>query len=277
MGVTPEDSGNGRPPSGYARHVGRVGGLAFALGVGAALLTGTAVASAETSESSSVSASASASDSPSDSSTQRQSAKPQLGSRTTAERPDRSDSEDPDSRDSDSDSEAEDGTSTRNSKQDRDAEPRIAVSADDAEDAAVDTVGSAAAQTIDSIVAAVGGAPTPAAAVTPVPAMPVGNQAAATPVREPEPQQLAYATTAASPPQAPKPPAAVAPANDTRLVSEIQRGLASLGFYRGSIDGHPGEATARAIREFENFHRYRVTGEIKPDLIELLRQAGAPV
>jgi len=144
-------------------------------------------------------------------------------------------------------------------------------------DAAVDTVGSAAAQTIDSIVAAVGGAPTPAAAVTPVPAMPVGNQAAATPVREPEPQQLAYATTAASPPQAPKPPAAVAPANDTRLVSEIQRGLASLGFYRGSIDGHPGEATARAIREFENFHRYRVTGEIKPDLIELLRQAGAPV
>jgi peptidoglycan hydrolase-like protein with peptidoglycan-binding domain len=145
-------------------------------------------------------------------------------------------------------------------------------------DAAVDTVGSAAAQTIDSIVAAVGGAPTPAAAVTPVPAMPVGNQAAATPAREPEPQQLAYATTAASPPQAaPRPPAAVAPANDTRLVSEIQRGLASLGFYRGSIDGHPGEATARAIREFENFHRYRVTGEIKPDLIELLRQAGAPV
>ncbi|WNG88451.1 PQQ-dependent sugar dehydrogenase [Mycobacterium sp. ITM-2016-00317] len=33
---------------GYARYVGRVGGLAFALGVGAALLTGTAVASAET-------------------------------------------------------------------------------------------------------------------------------------------------------------------------------------------------------------------------------------
>ncbi len=133
MGVTPEGSGNGRSPSGYARHVGRVGGLAFALGVGAALLTGTAVASAETSESSSASASASASDSPSDSSTQRQSAKPQLGSRTAAERPDRSDSEDSDSRDSDAD--AEDGTSTRNSKQDRGSEPRTAVPADEADDA----------------------------------------------------------------------------------------------------------------------------------------------
>lgn len=37
---------------GYARYVGRVGGLAFALGVGAAILSGTAVASADTSESS---------------------------------------------------------------------------------------------------------------------------------------------------------------------------------------------------------------------------------
>ena len=142
-------------------------------------------------------------------------------------------------------------------------------------DAAVDTVGSAAAQTIDSIVAAVGGAPTPAAAVTPVPAVPVGNVAAAPPAPQPQ-QQIALAATAA-PAAAPKPPAAVAPANDTLLVTQIQRGLASLGFYRGSIDGHPGDATARAIREFENFHRYRVTGEIKPDLIELLRQAGAPV
>ncbi|UXA14410.1 PQQ-dependent sugar dehydrogenase [Mycobacterium sp. SMC-8] len=35
---------------GYARHVGRIGGLAFALGVGTALLTGTAVAAAGTGE-----------------------------------------------------------------------------------------------------------------------------------------------------------------------------------------------------------------------------------
>ena len=38
--------------AGYARYIGRVGGLAFALGVGAAILSGTAVASADTSESS---------------------------------------------------------------------------------------------------------------------------------------------------------------------------------------------------------------------------------
>ena len=39
-----------RPASGYARCIGRVGGLAFALGVGAAVLTGTAVAWADTSD-----------------------------------------------------------------------------------------------------------------------------------------------------------------------------------------------------------------------------------
>jgi peptidoglycan hydrolase-like protein with peptidoglycan-binding domain len=69
----------------------------------------------------------------------------------------------------------------------------------------------------------------------------------------------------------------VAPANNVQLVSQIQRGLASLGFYHGSIDGHPGDATAKAIREFENFHSYRVTGQVKPDLVGLLRDAGASI
>ena len=40
-----------RPSSGYARYIGRVGGLAFALGIGAAVLTGHAVASADTGDS----------------------------------------------------------------------------------------------------------------------------------------------------------------------------------------------------------------------------------
>ncbi|MGE2832747.1 PQQ-dependent sugar dehydrogenase [Mycobacterium sp. SMC-4] len=40
----------GEPTGCYARYVGRVGGLAFALGVGAAVLTGQAVASADTGE-----------------------------------------------------------------------------------------------------------------------------------------------------------------------------------------------------------------------------------
>ena len=70
---------------------------------------------------------------------------------------------------------------------------------------------------------------------------------------------------------------AIAPANNTEMVSQIQAGLASLGFYHGSIDGHPGDATAKAIREFENFHSYKVTGQVKPDLVGLLRQAGAEI
>lgn len=124
-------------------------------------------------------------------------------------------------------------------------------------DAAVDTIGNAAASTIDSIVAAVDGARSPAPA----------------PLRAlPEPTQLV-----ASVPATPAATAPVAPANNTQLVGTIQRGLASLGFYRGSIDGHPGDATARAIREFENFHSYKVTGQINPDLVGLLRQAGADV
>lgn len=50
MGETAAIEGTDRSSSGYARYVGRVGGLAFALGVGAAILTGPAVASAETTD-----------------------------------------------------------------------------------------------------------------------------------------------------------------------------------------------------------------------------------
>ena len=155
-------------------------------------------------------------------------------------------------------------------------------------DHAVDTIGNAAAQTIDSIVAAVdGGRTTPTApAVKPVPALPLvatsSQQQMPAPVQvaslepmaaprpvtavqaEPVPDQLMAAST-------------VAPANNVQLVSQIQTGLASLGFYHGSIDGHPGDGTARAIREFENFHSYRVTGQVNPDLVGLLRQAGAAI
>jgi len=69
----------------------------------------------------------------------------------------------------------------------------------------------------------------------------------------------------------------LAAANNVQLVGDIQRGLASLGFYHGAIDGHPGDSTARAIREFENFYRYEVTGQVKPDLVILLRDAGATI
>lgn len=144
-------------------------------------------------------------------------------------------------------------------------------------DSAVDTVGTAAANTLDSIVAAVdGGRSAPA----PVQSAPVPQ--ASLPAATAAPIQVA----SLEPMAAPRPVTAVQsepvaqtvlPANNVQLVSQIQKGLASLGFYRGSIDGHPGDATARAIREFENFHSYKVTGQINPDLVGLLRQAGASI
>lgn len=137
-------------------------------------------------------------------------------------------------------------------------------------DQAVDTIGNAAAQTIDSIVAAIDdGRTTPAApAVKPIPALPL---AAVSQQQQqmPAPVQVASLEPMAAP--------AVAPANNVQLVSQIQAGLASLGFYHGSIDGHPGDATAKAIREFENFHSYKQTGQVSPDLVGLLRQAGAAI
>ncbi len=148
---------------------------------------------------------------------------------------------------------------------------------------AVDTVGTATASTIDSIVAAVEGGrgtstpvsnpPVPTASVPsqPMPA-PVAVQAAsAQPVAQIQPVTQPVAVTPTQPSRAAR------PATDGDLVADIQRGLASLGFFRGQIDGNPGPETARAIREFENFHRYKITGQVQPDLIDLLRKAGATI
>ncbi len=59
------------------------------------------------------------------------------------------------------------------------------------------------------------------------------------------------------------------------FVAAVQRGLASLGFLHGEIDGIAGEATARAIRNFEVFNNYPVTGEVTPELIDMLQAANA--
>jgi peptidoglycan hydrolase-like protein with peptidoglycan-binding domain len=150
-------------------------------------------------------------------------------------------------------------------------------------DNAVDSVGTAAAETIDSIVAAVGGGPVPAARQSAsVPALPM-LASSAQPMPPPvqvaslEPMRAPAPAAQTAPDQSMAANANVAPANNLQLVTQIQRGLASLGFYHGSIDGHPGDATAKAIREFENFHSYKVTGQIKPDLVGLLRDAGAAI
>jgi peptidoglycan hydrolase-like protein with peptidoglycan-binding domain len=66
-------------------------------------------------------------------------------------------------------------------------------------------------------------------------------------------------------------------ATNEELVSQVQRGLASLGFLHGTIDGVAGESTARAIRNFEVYYNYEVTGEVTPELVDLLANAGAAI
>jgi peptidoglycan hydrolase-like protein with peptidoglycan-binding domain len=66
-------------------------------------------------------------------------------------------------------------------------------------------------------------------------------------------------------------------ANDPKVIGAIQRGLASLGFLHGEIDGVAGEATAKAIRNFEVYYNYNVTGRITPELVNLLVQNGAVI
>jgi peptidoglycan hydrolase-like protein with peptidoglycan-binding domain len=64
---------------------------------------------------------------------------------------------------------------------------------------------------------------------------------------------------------------------DPVLITKIQRGLASLGFLGAKIDGVPGEGTAKAIRNFEVFYDYKVTGLATPQLLNLLIQHGAVI
>lgn len=64
---------------------------------------------------------------------------------------------------------------------------------------------------------------------------------------------------------------------DPVAVAKVQRGLASLGFLHGPADGVAGEATAKAIRNFEVYFNYKVTGRISPGLIDLLVDNGASI
>ncbi len=64
---------------------------------------------------------------------------------------------------------------------------------------------------------------------------------------------------------------------DPDTVAAVQRGLNSLGFLHGEIDGVAGEATAKAIRNFEVYYNYDVTGRITKELVNLLVQNGAVI
>ncbi len=64
---------------------------------------------------------------------------------------------------------------------------------------------------------------------------------------------------------------------DKTIVASVQRGLNSLGFLHGEISGIADEATAKAIRNFEVYYNYDVTGKISKGLVNLLQQAGAVI
>lgn len=79
-------------------------------------------------------------------------------------------------------------------------------------------------------------------------------------------------------------PDALAPATEGRdastdpdVVASVQRGLNSLGFLHAPVDGVAGEATAKAIRNFEVYFNYDVTGRVTRELVKLLQQNGAAV
>jgi len=66
-----------------------------------------------------------------------------------------------------------------------------------------------------------------------------------------------------------------APAISSEIVAKVQAGLNSLGYDVGKVDGIPGEATATAIRKFETFYNYERTGQITPELLDMLKAANA--
>ncbi|ODT47412.1 peptidoglycan-binding domain-containing protein [Devosia sp. 63-57] len=144
-----------------------------------------------------------------------------------------------------------------------------------------DRVAESAASSIDNIIAAVDNSRTPPAQMAnpPIPTAPVAQAATTQPmpapvVQQPVQQVQEPAVMVASISEVPQ---SGPPATNVQLVTQIQRGLASLGFFRAPIDGKPGPETARAIREFENFHSYKMTGQVQPDLVELLVKAGASI
>lgn len=95
-----------------------------------------------------------------------------------------------------------------------------------------------------------------------------------TPVAAPSTSVVA---SVATPVATPAPQTAANPSTEVDLIKQVQSGLASLGFLHSRIDGVAGEETAYAIRNFEVFNNYEVTGRVTPELVNLLISAGAVI
>lgn len=65
--------------------------------------------------------------------------------------------------------------------------------------------------------------------------------------------------------------------NNSDVVASVQRGLNSLGFLHAPVDGVAGKSTAKAIRNFEVYFNYDVTGRVTKQLVNLLEQNGAVI
>ncbi len=91
-----------------------------------------------------------------------------------------------------------------------------------------------------------------------------------------EPQKPGTVVAVLDTPATPKEVAPVS-VTDPVTVAKVQRGLGSLGFLHGPADGVAGEATAKAIRNFEVYFNYKVTGRISPELLDLLVENGAAI
>jgi peptidoglycan hydrolase-like protein with peptidoglycan-binding domain len=163
----------------------------------------------------------------------------------------------------------------------------------------IEIAGNVAANAVDTLAAAVNGDVQMGPAEQPMPPKATALAEASPQVQSPEPEQVDVAegtdaeeadfaeaagsgadpvadiVTAEMQPVPTVPPAT--PVNDPKLVAKVQRGLASLGFLRGDIDGIPGETTAKAIRNFEVWNNYDVTGRVSRQLLDLLVAAGAQI
>ena len=65
--------------------------------------------------------------------------------------------------------------------------------------------------------------------------------------------------------------------SDPTIVASVQQGLNNLGFLHQQVDGIASEATSKAIRNFEVYFNYDVTGRVTRQLVNLLQQNGADI
>lgn len=110
--------------------------------------------------------------------------------------------------------------------------------------------------------------PAPLFADAPKPAAPIQRQQIA--VRPAAPAPVANATPV--PPQRPETASIRAKPG---LVLDLQQSLAERGYYDGAVDGLLGPRTQQAIREFEQAHGLKVTGEPSEALLARVLQARA--